>query len=288
LRTATIPAGFFFILCTPSLPFDELERWTAGREPTRSRLAHLLRRPAGRRGNEVTRPRLRRWEIPFLGRGGAETKRRIPVTDLRVTVKDGWIVLRSERLGRRVLPRQTSGHFIAGSHQPVYRFLGALQDEGVRGGWSWHWGSLEGERFLPRVRSGRLVLTLARWRVPAAEIEELTAALAATFTATRDVGGDEAGERAVREWRAERRLPRWVVFDDPDGEWVVDLDQPLAVDAWLVRAGEVLRRLPETRRELLLTELFPDPDELCVRGPEGRFLHELIVPFVGWEKPDEG
>jgi thiopeptide-type bacteriocin biosynthesis protein len=26
--------------------------------------------------------------------------------------------------------------------------------------------------------------------------------------------------------------------------------------------------------------MFPGPDELCARGPEGRFLHELVVPFV--------
>src|SRR6266545_4978347 len=26
--------------------------------------------------------------------------------------------------------------------------------------------------------------------------------------------------------------------------------------------------------------MFPDPDELCVTGPEGRFVHQLVVPFV--------
>ena len=30
----------------------------------------------------------------------------------------------------------------------------------------------------------------------------------------------------------------------------------------------------------MLFEFFPEPDELCARGPEGRFVHELIVPFV--------
>lgn len=234
--------------------------------------AEIVHLPEGRSGHEVARPALRRWEIPFLGRGAADAEHRIPVGDLRVSVRDGRIVLRSERLGRRVVPRHTASHFIGGSHQRVYRFLGALQDEGIRGGWSWHWGSLEGAPFLPRLSSGRLVLSLARWRVPASEMEKLAA--------VRGVGGGGRRDRAVREWRAERRLPRWVVLDDPDGEWVVDLDHPLLVDAFLVRARELLAEGATAGRRILLTELFPDPDELCVCGPEGRFLHELILPFV--------
>lgn len=234
--------------------------------------AEIVHLPEGRPGNRITRPRLRRWEIPFLGRGGAGADHRIPVTDLRVGVEDGRIVLRSERLGRRVIPRQTASHFIGGSHQPLYRFLGALQDEGVRGGWSWHWGSLDGEPFLPRVTSGRLVLALARWRVPVSELE--------TLAATRGAGGGGHGERAVRAWRSERRLPRRVVLDDPDGEWVVDLDHPLVVDALLARAVEMHGGGATPGRRVLLTELFPGPDELCVRGPGGRFLHELVLPWV--------
>jgi class I lanthipeptide synthase len=29
-----------------------------------------------------------------------------------------------------------------------------------------------------------------------------------------------------------------------------------------------------------LTELWPPPDELCVRGPDGRYTNEIVVPFV--------
>ena len=231
--------------------------------------AEIVHLPEGRPGNGVTRPRLRTWEIPFLGRGGADAHHRLPIGDLRVSVHDGRIVLRSARLGCRVLPRQTASHFIGGSHQPLYRFLGALQDEGVRGGWSWHWGSLHDEPFLPRVRSGRLVLTVVRWRIPVSELDEL-----ATLRG-------ETRNRAVHRWRGERRLPRRVVFDDPEGEWMVDLDHPRLVDAFLARVEELLPEDEMPRPpQVTLTELFPHPDELCVRGPEGRFLHELIVPWV--------
>ncbi|HBL28848.1 MAG TPA: lanthionine biosynthesis protein, partial [Acidobacteria bacterium] len=29
-----------------------------------------------------------------------------------------------------------------------------------------------------------------------------------------------------------------------------------------------------------LSEVFPGPQELCARGPEGRFFHEVLLPFV--------
>jgi thiopeptide-type bacteriocin biosynthesis protein len=32
--------------------------------------------------------------------------------------------------------------------------------------------------------------------------------------------------------------------------------------------------------------MFPGPEELCVAGPEGRFVHQVIVPFVRTEDPE--
>ncbi|MGA8808119.1 MAG: thiopeptide-type bacteriocin biosynthesis protein, partial [Thermoanaerobaculia bacterium] len=59
---------------------------------------------------------------------------------------------------------------------------------------------------------------------------------------------------------------------DGDQELLLDFDNALALDAVI----DLIRN----RHELLLTELYPAPDELCATGPEGRFVHELIVPFT--------
>jgi thiopeptide-type bacteriocin biosynthesis protein len=42
----------------------------------------------------------------------------------------------------------------------------------------------------------------------------------------------------------------------------------------------MLLGLVRGREDVDLLEVFPDPAELCVEGPEGRFTHELIVPFL--------
>jgi thiopeptide-type bacteriocin biosynthesis protein len=78
--------------------------------------------------------------------------------------------------------------------------------------------------------------------------------------------------KAMQEVRRRRGFPRWIVLMEDDNTLPVDLDNPLSVDAFV----QVLRR-SETR---LISEMYPAPDDLCVTGPEGRFCHELVVPFV--------
>jgi class I lanthipeptide synthase len=221
--------------------------------------AEVVHLPQGRTGNVIARPVLRTYEIPFLGRSGAPPENQIPLSDLQVTVAEGRIILRSERLGREVVPSLTSAHnYFLGLG--VYRFLGALQDQGIIGGFAWNWGALESASFLPRVRSGRLILRRARWKLSGQEIQAL-------FT-----GAAPARFAAAQRLRTERRMPRYVLLADSDNELLVDFDNVLSVEAWL----DIL----ENRNEAVLFELFPGPDQLCAHGPEGRFVHELVVPFV--------
>jgi hypothetical protein len=49
--------------------------------------AEIVHLPEGRIGNVLRRPLLREYEIPFLGRSGAPPERRIPASDLRVSVR---------------------------------------------------------------------------------------------------------------------------------------------------------------------------------------------------------
>jgi lantibiotic biosynthesis protein len=222
--------------------------------------AEIVHLPDGRTGNILCRPVLREYEIPYLGRSGAPADRQIPVTDLLVSVRNDQIVLCSRRLGREVVPRLTTAHDEDWRNLGVYRFLCALQRQDVVSELTWDWGPLREAPFLPRVVSGRLVLSRARWNLTEAELRGLGQ--------TR--GADQFA--AVQAWRAERRLPRYVALADRDHQLVIDLDNVLSVAA--------LAHQLRGRRQAVLVEMFPDPDALCVTGPEGRFVHELVVPFV--------
>src|SRR5256884_9919165 len=67
--------------------------------------AEVVHLPEGRVGNILSRPVLRGYEIPYLGRSGAPAARQLPLSDLLVSVQGERIVLRSRRLGRDVIPR---------------------------------------------------------------------------------------------------------------------------------------------------------------------------------------
>ena len=226
--------------------------------------AEIVHLPEGRLGNVLARPVLRAHEIPFLGRSGVPAARQIPIADLLVSVVEGQIVLRSARLARRVIPRLSSAHNFDRS-EGIYAFLCALQNQDTASDLAWDWGPLGAAPFLPRVTAGRLVLCRASWRATQRELRLLS----------RERGA--ARFFTVQRWRAARRLPRWVALADDDNELPIDLDNALAVD--------VLVDLVKEREQATFVELFPGPDQLWVRGPEGRFVHELVVPFL---RKDEG
>ena len=214
----------------------------------------------GRIGNVSSRPVLRDWEIPYLGVSGAPRERQIPLDDLLVTVEGPDVVLYSARLRRRVIPRLTSAHNYTLGNLAAYRILCSLQMQGLRGGVQWTWRPFDKQPFLPRVRYGRAVLSRAYWNVTAEEIKDIAARRDADRYA------------AVQQWREQRGIPRRVLVSDEDNELLVDFDHVLSVDAFVAAVRQ--------QGAFKLTEFWPGFDELPVRGPEGRFVHELTIPFV--------
>lgn len=227
--------------------------------------AEIVHLPAGRVGNVILRPVLRGYEIPYLGRSGVPPERQIPVTDLMLSVVGNRFVLRSERLGRVIIPRLTSAHdFVYGS-LPIYRFLSAIQGQATNPWMTWSWGILQEVPFLPRVASGRVVLSRARWQIGEKTLQRL-----------HEARGAERYRR-FQAWREESGIDRHVLVADGDNKLPLDLDSELAVDVFVELTGR--------RSSAALDEMLPGPDELCVRGPEGRFAHEIIMPFE--RRPEE-
>ncbi len=169
--------------------------------------------------------------------------------------------MRSKRLARRVLPRLTSAHgFYHGRNLKLYKFLCMLQAQGVAGGLSWNWGTLDHASFLPRVAYGKLVFSLARWAFEKDAIEKLA----------REQGAGRI--RAVHQWREQMSLPRFVLMTEADNQLLIDFDNVLSIDTFV----EYAKKRPSVR----LIEMFAGAEELAAHGPEGRFTHEVVIPFV--------
>jgi thiopeptide-type bacteriocin biosynthesis protein len=227
--------------------------------------AEVVHLPEGRIGNVLCRPVLRDYEIVYLGKSGAPEGRQLPVSDLLVSLDpQNRIRLYSKRLGRRIVPRLTNAHgYFNQTLSPVYRFLCYLQheDNAMPG---FNWGNAESLDFLPRLSVGRTIISLARWLLRNDEIKKLT------------VEGGHHAFKAMRELRERRHIPRWILLTQGDQSLPFDFDNPLSVDAFL----HVVKR----SQEATIEEMYPGPEDLCVTGPEGHFLHELIIPFI-YRKP---
>ena len=162
--------------------------------------------------------------------------------------------------GAGSLPRLTSAHNYNRRSPGVYRFLAAVQADGVAETVGWTWFPFDHAPFTPRVRWGPLVLARARWRPRAMSCGRSTSG-SRWRDGPRSSGG---GKR--------RRLPRWVCLVEGDNVLPFDLDNVVSVDAFV--------RTVRHRDEALLEELFPGPDELVAEGPGGHHAVEVVVPLV--------
>ena len=221
--------------------------------------AEVVHLADGRLANISARPVLRGHELVYLGRSGAPLERQLSISDLTISIRDRRIVLRSTSLGREVVPRLTNAHnFVNGALGP-YRFLASLQTQDLASLF-FGLGPLAQLPFVPRIRVGRVVLREASWTLRKVDLDPITAATGAARIA------------ALAQLRAAARLPRWVCVEDADNVLPVDLDNVLAVDSFA--------QLVKHRTALTLTELWPAPSELTVRGPDGSYANEIVVPFV--------
>jgi len=221
--------------------------------------AEIIHLPEGRIGNVLARPVLRDYELVLLGRSGAPAERQISVDELTVRLDGDRVVLYSHRLGAEVRPRLTTAHNPAWRGFGVYRFLAAVQNDGVAAGLGWDWGALSSAPSLPRVTAGKLVLARARWHLSAAELKTVT--------------GDDpiAGWRTLSEARG---LPAELLIADGDNRLYVDTSSP----ALVATAAKVLRG----RSAAVIEEVLSNA---IATGPQGRFAHELIVPFLRAGEP---
>lgn len=225
--------------------------------------AEIVHLPEGRVGNVLQRPLMRDFEIPFLGASGAPPSTQIPITDLMVRVEGTKVVLLSITHGREVIPRLTCAHNYTFGSLGVYRFLCALQSQGVAGGLGWDWGPLEASPFLPRMVFGKVLLARGRWLIGREELQQLA-----------KLSGVELFQEVQRLRRA-RSLPRFAALADFDNELWIDFDNVLSIESFV--------QVVKNRMSAALVETLSSA-QLPLVGPGGHYFHELVIPFVRRQK----
>jgi thiopeptide-type bacteriocin biosynthesis protein len=134
-------------------------------------LAEIIHLPEARVGNVVMRPNMRALEIPVLSPSLLPLEQQIPLSDLMVSVKNNRVILRSQRLNREITPKLTNAHnYALGLNS--YKFLCDMQGQGCLAGFTWSWGYMSDEAYLPRVQYKSIILSRAQWKLNAIKKNE--------------------------------------------------------------------------------------------------------------------
>lgn len=219
-------------------------------------IAHL---PQARIGNILLRPLLRKYEIPYVGKSGADLDNQIPVSDLMLSLKNGELILRSKRLNKRIIPRLTTAHNFSYQPLPIYKFLCDLQMQEYAYPCVWDWGALDFLTHLPRVTYKNLIIKKERWKLYEKDIA--------------DIGKDNAEHKDYFEsFRAKHKLPSRVVYVQADNELLIDFNEAAGIELFL----HYLKRF-----KVILLEEFLFTEENCiVTDEEGKpYTNELIIPL---------
>lgn len=164
--------------------------------------------------NIYRRRAVREYEIPVLVESSAGPDKQIPLSDLRVFVRSGSIVLWSEKHRKQVIPRHSSAFNHRINDLSVFRFLCDLQYQHLKTNFNLNLRALfPGLSFYPRVQYRSAVLHLATWVVKADRIRSLQQLPAGSRAAGLRKLGQELG------W------PRYVALTRADHQLVADLEK---------------------------------------------------------------
>ncbi|USG63894.1 lantibiotic dehydratase [Brevibacillus ruminantium] len=220
--------------------------------------------PAHDRLSNVTlSPNIRPYEIVLGTNPGEQAEEKaLPLSDLFVGATLDSLYIRSASLGKEIIP--TTGHMLTlRNTPPVYRFLREIAQE-RQGNWgSFSWGGLEQSPHVPRIRYGKSILSLARWR-----IYKHTAPFSERMS-------KEAWMDAVKEWREKWKLPQQVFLTEGDNRILLDLMHPLHVEM-LHREFEQMK----PSESLVLTETPILDGEHLAQTPDGPVWLEVAIPLV--------
>jgi thiopeptide-type bacteriocin biosynthesis protein len=195
---------------------------------------------------------------------------RIEPCDILIGIEHGRFVAYSKKHARRLLVRESymlQVPFFAPPHIRLLSLIGKQDHIAPR---LFSWDGLSSSPFTPRVRSGRLVLAVARWSVSRAELEQ-----------HKDVGL----MAYLQSWREQWNVPRWVYLVERDLKMLLDLDSPLAADLIADQMTNSNDGYP-IDAVMHFEEMFPDFDHLWLTQGNERYFHEFVAAVSGEQATD--
>jgi thiopeptide-type bacteriocin biosynthesis protein len=243
--------------------FRQAARFHSAAQPDKCcvELSYLPRNPE--LTNILARPSPNRFEIDVAVGCGVAPGESIALNELRVGIRAGRFYVRCPRFDRDL--SICSGHMANPQFAPsICRLLIELSRDGYAMMTSFNWGLPAIFDFLPRVRVGRIVLSVAKWRIDRGTVKRCFRLYTETSFA-----------QSLAQWQKEWNVPRYVYLSVGDNRLVMDLQNLEDLEEL---ATEVRRLLPD--ESISLEEVYPSLDDVWLRGTSGRFVCEFVVPLA--------
>lgn len=223
--------------------------------------AEIVHLPESRIGNILHRPTIRKYEIPYLAYSSVAAENCIPLEDLYVSVRGNKILLRSGKLNKTVVPRLGTAHNYSFNSLPVYHFLCDMQTSGIKSGFGFSWGMLQGiQPYLPRVIYKNAILSLETWNFFSNDISELN-----------KIKDTEKQIEKFQRIAKSLGIKDEVVLEDNDNELYLNIANKTCV--------KVLLDLIKKRNSFTLKEFVFSGSKNIVGNKEYCHANEILIPF---------
>lgn len=222
-------------------------------------LAEIVYLPEARVGNTISRPHLRDYELLFLANSDLPNEKLINLSELKLSLRQNKLIIRSDRLNKEIIPMLTTAHNYYSSSIPVYRFLCDMQLQEGRKGFNYNWNRNE-YPYIPRIRYKNTILYPASWILPQHEIKHLL----------RE-NKDEIILFEIGKWREKYRMPAKVMLSDGDNDLYVDWCNLLSIRSFF--------SIIKDRKILSFTEFLFEPENAILKDENGAYINECIVAF---------
>ncbi|OJV51005.1 MAG: hypothetical protein BGO31_11095 [Bacteroidetes bacterium 43-16] len=200
------------------------------------------------------RPLLYEQEVNLICYPGV--KEPLSLDDLYISISGDSIVLRSERLGKRVVPRMSSAYNYRRSQLPVFRFLYDLAFYGV-------WPDLSfdivrllpGLSYYPQIIYKNIIISLPKISVKRKDYKQYS---------------DEEVAARIKQLLKEYNFGNLIKILKGEEPTVYDLENPYQMDLFI---SEVRRQ-----DEITIEELHLPKDPMVKDGNNAAFVNQVIIP----------